>query len=88
MNTDNQDNTGEGLRVELFATLRALREGKIDVERAKAISEVAQTIINSAKVEVDYLRVNNGGESPFFEAAGRKNLPPGITSSRVHRIKG
>lgn len=88
MSTDNQDNTGEGLRFELFATLRALREGKLDVERAKAISEVAQTIINSAKVEVDYLRVNDGGESPFFEAAGRKNLPPGITSSRVHRIKG
>jgi hypothetical protein len=51
-------------------------------------AEVEQTIINSAKVEVDYLRVNDGGESPFFEAAGRKNLPPGITSSRVHRIKG
>lgn len=46
------------LRDHLFATLAALRDEKrpMDVERARAISDVAQTIINSAKVEVEYAR--------------------------------
>lgn len=51
----------------------------MDLQRAKAISEVAQTIINSAKVEVEYAKAL--GESPggvFFgalEAGERKPLP-------------
>lgn len=51
-----EDNTITGLRAELFATLRGLRTGKIDVEKARAVSEVAQTIINSAKVEVEHAK--------------------------------
>lgn len=45
------------LRAELFATVRALRDptNPMDINRAKAVSEVAQTIINSAKVEVDMI---------------------------------
>lgn len=45
------------LRSELFATLRALRdqENPMELARAKAVSDVAQTIINSAKVEVDMI---------------------------------
>jgi hypothetical protein len=41
----------------LLKTLRALDENKIDVERAKSISNVAQTIINSVKTE---LAINEG----------------------------
>lgn len=32
----------------------------MEIERAKAISDVAQTIINSAKVEVDYMKQVGG----------------------------
>ena len=48
----------EDLRDHLFATLEELRDKDkpMELERAKAIADVAQTIINSAKVEVDYLR--------------------------------
>lgn len=51
------------LRGELFATLRALRDpaNPLDIERAKAISDMAQTIINSAKVEVDYRKLGETG---------------------------
>lgn len=82
--------TIDDLREHLFATLTALRDktNPMDIERAKAVSAVAQTIINSAKVEVEYLRVNNGGESGFLTAIGEKNLPPGITGRTVHRLKG
>jgi hypothetical protein len=47
------------LRDHLFETLEALKdkESPLDLDRAKAICNVAQTVINSAKVEVDYLRI-------------------------------
>lgn len=46
------------LREHLFATLAALRDpvNPMDIERARAISDVAQTMINSAKVEVEYAK--------------------------------
>lgn len=48
----------QDLRNHLFATLEALQdeEKPMELDRAKAVSDVAQTIINSAKVEVDYLK--------------------------------
>lgn len=48
----------EDLRNHLFATLEALQDDEqpMDLDRAKTISEVAQTIINSAKVEVDQMK--------------------------------
>ena len=52
----------EDLRNHLFATIEGLtdEENPMDIEKAKAISEVAQVIINSAKVEVDFLKVTGG----------------------------
>lgn len=75
------------LREALFDTLQALKDGKITVEQAKAMSDIGQVIINSAKVEVDYIRANNGGETPFLDAVGNDNLPPGITGIRRHALR-
>lgn len=49
----------DDLRDHLFDTLRALRDPKapMEIDRAKAIAEVGRAVIDSAKVEVDYLRV-------------------------------
>lgn len=49
----------EDLRDHLFETLEALKDEKnpMPLDRAKAVADVAQTIINSAKVEVDFMRV-------------------------------
>ena len=52
---NNQNNITE-LRVILFDTLRGLKDKTIDIEHAKAISDTAQVIINSAKVEADYAK--------------------------------
>ncbi len=41
----------------------------MDIDRAKAINDVAQTIINSAKVEVDALKIIGGTGSGFIPAA-------------------
>jgi len=57
------------LRNHLFAALEALsyKESPMELERAKTIAEVAQVIINSAKVEVDFLRTGGTlGEGTGF----------------------
>jgi hypothetical protein len=59
------------LRNHLFETLEALKdeEKPMDLERAKAISEVAQVIINSAKVETEFLKVIDARPgNEFFES--------------------
>lgn len=58
----------EDLRNHLFATLEALQDEDkpMDIERAKAISGVAQTLIDSAKVEVDFLRVTGAAKGSGF----------------------
>jgi len=50
----------EDLRNHLFETLEALKDETkpMDLDRARAIADVAKKIIDSAKVEVDFLRVS------------------------------
>lgn len=76
------------LRSTLFDTLKGIKDGSVDLEKARAINEVSKTIIDTAKVEVDYLKINGGGESPFVGAVGNNNLPPGIVGITQHRLRG
>lgn len=56
------------LRSHLFNTLQALQDknNPMEVERARAINETAQVIINCAKAETDFLRVNGSVDTKFF----------------------
>ena len=82
------------LRDHLFATLRGLRdkEAPMDLDRARAISQVAGTIIDSARVEVEFAKVTGqqttSGFLPVPKDAEGEPLPPGITGVRRHRIRG
>lgn len=77
------------LREALFDTLQKVKTGELDVEKARAINELGKTLVDSAKVEVEYLRATGGGESAFIDTAiGKANLPPGITGITRHRIAG
>lgn len=76
------------LRSTLFDTLKGIKDGSVDLEKARAINEVSKTIIDTAKVEVDYLKINGGGEPPFVGAVGNNNLPPGIVGITQHRLRG
>lgn len=51
-------NKMEDLRDHLFETLESLKDEDkpMDLDRARTIAEVAQTLINSAKVEVDFVK--------------------------------
>lgn len=67
----------EDLRNHLFATIEALldEDKPMDIQRAKAVSNAAQAIINSAKVEVDFLKVTGGAEgSGFIPCEPRKPM--------------
>lgn len=57
------------LRRHLFETLEALRDKKepLDIDRAEAIAHVAQTIVNTGRLECDYLEVLGGEGTGFCE---------------------
>lgn len=70
------------LRNHLFETIEALKDAEkpMDIERAKAIAEVAQVVVNSAKVEVDFLRMRADYENAgtgFIEESPMDPLPNG-----------
>jgi hypothetical protein len=86
--------TIEQVREELFATLRDLRreEKPMELDRAKQIANVAGKLIDSAKVEVEFMRVTGGMGSGFITNKSPKKIgaaagagAPGVT---VHRLKG
>lgn len=68
------------LRQVLFDTLTALTDKKnpMDIDRALAIKEISQVVVNTAKVEIDYLKINAGIGSGFITGIpDAKLLPPG-----------
>lgn len=81
--------TIEDLRARLFSAIDGVRDGSLSLDKAKQISDLSQVIVNTAKVEVDYLRANHGGQSSFIETeAGNGVLPLGITGRTVHKLNG
>jgi hypothetical protein len=70
----------DDLRNHLFATLEALQdeEKPMDIARAKAVADVARVIVDSAKVEVDFVKatgsVNGTGFIPDVEQVGPRRL--------------
>lgn len=77
-------NTMTDLRNHLFAALENLTdpdENKVmPLDRAKAIADVAQVLVNSAKVEVDFIRALDGANvrpsGKFFPAIETVEAPP------------
>ncbi len=58
----------EDLRNHLFETLEALRdkEEPMDIERAKAVADVARVIVDSAKAENDFIKLTGSKGSGFI----------------------
>lgn len=75
------------LRNHLFETLEALKdeEKPMDIARARAISDVAQTIIASARVEIAFLEATGAIEqTEFFDALRTETrLDAGPRSLRI-----
>lgn len=77
------------LRTVLFATLKGLtdKEAPMDIERAKAVCEVGQTIINSAKVEVEHMRIAGGRGTGFLGEIEQPPAPDGQTGQTATGMK-
>lgn len=72
------------LRELLFETLKGLKNKTIEIDQAKAISEVSRNLIDLAKVEVDYAKVTGADVSGGFISPGK----PAIPGRTVHRLNG
>lgn len=82
----------EDLRNHLFETLEALKdeEKPMELDRARAIADVAKVIVESAKVEVNFLKVTGALRSTNFLPDGDEAKPPlpvGRQLSGVEPIK-
>lgn len=88
------DNHISTIRQHLIDQLASLRSAKTpealkdELARSKGVSELGQTLINSAKVEIEYLVATGQTSAPFLETPPDANLPNGIKSITQHRMKG
>jgi hypothetical protein len=66
------------LRAHLFDTIRGLKskEAPLDVARAQAIANVAKVMVESAKVEVQFLKVTGALKSTNFLPDGDERAEP------------
>lgn len=74
--------TIDDLRTHLFETLQALKDKDhpMEIERARTIADVGRVLVDSAKVEVQFLQVTGAIKSTGFlpdgdEEHGQKKLP-------------
>lgn len=68
------------IRTIMAEQLRALRsaspaELESELKRSKAVSELSQTMINSAKVEIDYLALTKQSSSAFLQINTKSSSP-------------
>lgn len=61
------------VRRHLLDQMRALRQASTpedverEISRSKGVSDLAQAVVNTAKVEVDYLKATGQTSTPFLE---------------------
>ena len=83
MSTQPQTNDITALRDMLFKSLRDMqaadsKDQAAAIERARAMSDVSQTIINSVKAEIDFAKVTGkNSTSGFIPVAELPKLAPG-----------
>lgn len=78
------------MREHLMETLKSLRdrENPMDVDRARAVAQVASVLVDSAKVEVDYIKATGSTSDSLFIAplnSSPDRLLGGGGSSSVER---
>ncbi len=63
----------QDLRHHLFETIEMLKDKEMDIATAKAISNVAQVIVNSAKIEVQFIKATQSTQDTGFIQLEKKN---------------
>jgi len=74
------------LRNHLFETIEMLKdeEKPMDIKRAQAIKDVAQTVINSAKLEIEFMELVGCKGSGFLEPP---EATPALEQKPVLRLR-
>lgn len=85
---NNQQPTLAALRTALFNALQDVRSGTMDLDKARAVNELGKTLVDTARVEVEFIKVTEGTESDFIESKEPPPLPPGVNGVTVHRLRG
>jgi hypothetical protein len=80
------------LRTHLMATLSALRdrENPMEIDRARAVAQVATVLVDSAKVEVEFIKATAEDTSAFFNTGDKPALPApsGYQHGSVQELPG
>lgn len=74
--------TIQDLREHLFAAIQGVRDGSVSIEQAKTISDLSQVIVNTAKVEVDFVRATERRDSLFLLGSTAQGGPTINTTTR------
>lgn len=74
-------NDVNALRQHLFDAIEGVKSKSMSIEQAKAIADISQVVINSAKVEVEYAKATGGQEATAF-------LRGPTTGVTTHRLRG
>lgn len=82
--------TMDEVRQSLMDTLKDLRNADkpMEVDRARAVAQVASVLVDTARVEVEFLKVSQGHKSSFIAPEPKPELPSGVVGIRQHRIAG
>lgn len=83
-----RNRTIQDLRELLFDTIQGVKNGTVDTDKARVIGDLSQVMVNTAKVEVDFIKATNGDDSGFLSAPDEEELPQGITGITRHRLAG
>ena len=81
------------LRIFLGETMRDLKAGKLPVEKARAISQLANVVVETARVEVDFIKAAGLKETTTdFINAGHVKLngetkKPELENKKDNKIK-
>lgn len=80
----------DDLRDHLFETLEALKDEDkpMALDRAAAIADVARAVIESAKAEVEFLKVTGEVQSTDFFPARESATPQGLPAPARPRAIG
>ena len=88
------------MREHLMKTLESLRdrENPMDVDRARAVAQVASVLVDSAKVEVEYIKATGAQADSTFVAplnadqsrllANGESAVQRTATGLVHRLRG
>lgn len=71
-------NTISDLRKHLFDVIQGVRDGSMDIDKAKTVAELSKVVVDSARVEVDFMKVRGDtGNGTGFIPEEKQITAPG-----------